>query len=571
MRVRPAILACTLLLQTAVTRTSSPAQPANQPTTQPARQTAPVPTLKVYTRETIVDITVTDAKGNPVHGLTRDVFTVKEDNKPQTIRSFHEYGSEPVAAPAQLPPGTYTNIQPPSAGAALNILLLDFLNAAPIPSISCCIPGDASIGPEELHLATRAENLVRKEAEKYVSSMPIGTRVSVLGMGQALRILQGFTSDPVLLSAAIDTMPYDLDGRADTGPQACAQAEMRNRETMEVLNQIAADAIGIKGRKNLLWFTVGVPSLNNPGERPKCLPDYESDIFKTYGLLAAAEITLYPIDARGIPPMPSYITGLAVAHWQQRVGTEQLAMEAWAEQSGGEAFYNSNDLAASIAKAVDKGSSYYTLTYSPPGQKYNWAHHNINVALAATAPPGLHLVYRKTYDAVDPAIVKLVPGLTLALTPGTSGPPKMYVQMTRAMPTSDALPFDVKVEPDTEPAKPDTAVIGILSPKLQGKPLTRYTLQYAILGSGIALPKGQGGLEFDLAAYDTDGNLVTSLRQAIKLNLAPNDQIELASAAFPYTEQLDLPSGQLFLRVGVLDRTSNKLGTLEIPLTVPKK
>ena len=35
-------------------------------------------------------------------------------------------------------------------------------------------------------------------------------------------------------------------------------------------------------------------------------------------------------------------------------------------------------------------------------------------------------------------------------------------------------------------------------------------------------------------------------------------------------QQLDLPYGQLFLRFGVLDPTSGKLGTLEIPLTVTK-
>jgi hypothetical protein len=74
-------------------------------------------TLKVYSRETIVDVTVTDPKGNPVHGLTRDDFTVKEDNKPQPIRSFEEFGSKPITALAKLPPNVYTNLQPPPPAA----------------------------------------------------------------------------------------------------------------------------------------------------------------------------------------------------------------------------------------------------------------------------------------------------------------------------------------------------------------------------------------------------------------------------------------------------------------------
>jgi hypothetical protein len=32
---------------------------------------------------------------------------------------------------------------------------------------------------------------------------------------------------------------------------------MRNRMTLEALNQIAAYVAGIKGRKNLIWFTEG--------------------------------------------------------------------------------------------------------------------------------------------------------------------------------------------------------------------------------------------------------------------------------------------------------------------------
>ena len=34
------------------------------------------------------------------------------------------------------------------------------------------------------------------------------------------------------------------------------------------------------------------------------------------------------------------------------------------------------------------------------------------------------------------------------------------------------------------------------------------------------------------------------------------------------SQQIDLPPGQLFLGVGVLDRTSNKVATLELPLKV---
>ena len=549
----------------------------------------PTATLQVYARETIVDVTITDAKGNPVHGLKKEDFTVKEDGKPQPIRGFHEYGIQPPQAPPpKLPPNVYTNLQPPPASSAVNIFLVDFLNIAAMPGFD--IPGAGDVQSR----AIAAQNAVKREAKKYVASMPPGTRVIVLGLSNNLRTLQGSTSDPALLSASIDTLDYNAEGRVSTYEMFCALAHMRTRMTLESLNQIAADASAIKGKKNLLWFSVGIPWITDPSARAECLPDYFPDLLKTYGLLTAAQIAVYPIDARGVPTvMPdTFITSTgrlwqetsrlpakpysdAQMDWATTTAEQQLAMESWAEATGGAAFYNSNDLAGLITKAVDTGSDYYTLTYAPPGQKYNWAHHNIKVVVVDQ--PDLHLVYRQTYDAVDPATIKPLPGLTLATAPPeTTGPVAMRLAMGRAMPTSSDILFDVQVQPSDEPAKPsDPPVFGALDVNLKAKPLTRYGFQYVLPGRQIVFttaPNGtrKGTLEFDIAAYDTQGKLVTSLGQSINLPLTADQARQLAKGPFRFFQQLDLPPGQLFLRIGVLDRTSNKVGTLEIPVTIPK-
>jgi VWFA-related protein len=560
-------------------------------------QSTPAPTLKVYSRETIVDVTVTDSKGNPVRGLTQSDFTVKEDNKPQPIRSFEEFGSAaptPAKPLPKLPPNVYTNLQPPPASSTVNIFLVDFLNIAAMPG------PEVRGGEDAIARAFAAQNAVKSEAKKYVASMPPGTRVIVLGLSNSLRTLQGLTSDPALLSASIDTLDYNALGRASTYNQYCFQAELRTRMTLEALNQIAADASGIKGKKNLLWFSVGIPWLTDPNARPECLPDYFSDLLKTYGLFTAAQIAVYPVDARGVPTMPNaFITSkgklwadvpnlpnppvpynkvAAQLDFYQTTAEQQLSMESIAEATGGYAYYNSNDIAGEITKAIDKGSNYYTLSYVPPGG-YNWAHHTIKVAIDK---PDLHLVYRESYDAVDPATIKPTPGLTLAAILPEAGPhpdpeAEMSTAMGRSMPTSQQLLFDVQIEPSTQPAKPtDPPIFGMLNPKLKGKPLTRYGFQFAIPGRQITFTADpnatrHAALEFDLAAYDADGNLISSLSQSINLPLTAGQAAQLAHSPFRFFQQLDLPSGQLFLRIGILDRTSSKIGTLEIPLTIPKK
>ena len=152
----------------------------------------------------------------------------------------------------------------------------------------------------------------------------------------------------------------------------------------------------------------------------------------------------------------------------------------------------------------------------------------------------------------------------------------MRAAMGRAMPTSTDILFDVEVKPSDEPAKPsDPPIFGVLDVKYKTKPLTRYGFQYALPGRQIAFTDGpngtrKGSLEFDLAAYDADGKLVNSLSQSITFPSPPTRPSNSPKSPFRFFQQLDLPAGQFFVRIGVLDRTSNKVGTLEIPVTVPK-
>jgi VWFA-related protein len=566
-------------------------------------QTAPqttAPTLKVYSRETIVDVTVTDSKGNPVHGLTRDDFTVKEDNKPQPIRSFEEFSAEPARPLPNLPPNVYSNMQPPPTGNAVDILLLDGLNTAPADGTN----------PNQIHWSVGLQTTVKKAAAKYLKSTPPDARVAVLGLSRGLRILQGFSSDPNLLSAAVDGMDINMDGRATTLSAWCAQLDTHNRTTLEALNQIAASVTSIKGRKNLIWFSAGFPTLTDPNvnAQPYCektaltsaiasmpapprgstgtitlppghgMPDYSAALQKTYSLLAAAQVAVFPIGAGGLVAFPNPVAPGWVFPKDDEFKEVELSFESMAEATGGTAFYNSNDLASLVSQAVDKGANYYTLTYAPPGQKYDYAHHSIKISVNQ---PGFHLVYRESYDAVDPTTIKPTVGLTLTTTPPAVNADYIKAAMSRSIPTSQDILFDVKVEPSNVPPKPDDPpILGTLDPaikaKLKDKPLARYGFQYTISASQIVFTPGpngthKGALELDLAAYDADGKLITGLSQTVSMPLNEARYQEFIKGPFRFFQQIDLPPGQLFLRIGVLDPTSNKVGALEIPLTVPKR
>jgi len=559
--------------------------------------------LQVFSRLTVVDVTVTDPKGQPVHGLKQSDFTIKEDGKPQPVRNFQEVRENlpPAAsAPPPLPPNVYTNHQPAPTTSAVNILLLDALNTTPADQVT-----------------------MRQESMKYLKSMPRGTRVAVLGLSSSLRILQGFTSDPAILIAAVDSKknralpsPFidnDSGGVLDDQVESqsdlenddtaamlqqfendltTTQQDIRNRMTLEALNQIAAYVAAIKGRKNLIWFTEGMPlnifptgGMNDLVE----MTDYAKDLRKTADLLTAAEVAVYPVDARRLFNNPALgadqelttinkNTGARVAAKQQvylqNKGGQMLGMEAVAEATGGTAAYNTNDLKTAVAKAIENGSNYYTVSYVPPDPQYDGRYHTIDVEVAR---PDVRLSYRKGYNADDILHNAVTPELTLATTAPEPYGNNMQASMARGVPTASQVLFDVRVAPAADPVKPADPVLGTLDPKLAGKPLVRYDIQYLIPARQITFAPGPGGtlkctIAIDLAAYDVYGRLISGLSQTITSSPLTAEQYrKFLQRPFQPFQQIDLPPGETFLRVGVLDGVSDKVGTLEVPLTVPKK
>jgi len=509
-------------------------------------------TIQVYSRETVVDVTVLDKDGKPVHGLTQADFTVLEDGKAEAIRSFAEFGTGvPVVEQAaeKLPPNTYSNRRPPANG-AVNIIVLDAVN-------------------------TGGMNQMRSRAEaiKYLGNMPPGTQVALLQLGNELKFVQGFTSDPEILIATIRDMKNTvMNPSSVNGP--CGGAGnigyVRNILTMEALRQIGAMVMGIKGKKNVLWFTgdVDVPcSQPVPG------------LAQTLDMLTAAQVSVSTIDARGfvnpVAPVSAEFGDNTPRMMSAPAGYGGYVLDKdIVGPTGGTHFGGSNDLVGEIAKAVEYGSNYYTLTYVPAhGNDENYHHIVVKVDR-----PGLELTYRPGYGADDLTKAKAESRIPTTLDATTPEPEKnnMKASMQRFAPTATQLLFDVKFAPATTPPGPtDPAVMGFPVAELKTKPMVRYDLLYSLAADRIALTDGpdgvyRGSVEFDATASDVFGKLMTSISRIMPLTLDAAEYAEFVKTPFRFMQQIDLPAGQVYVRVGVLDKVSNKVGTVEIPVSVAK-
>ena len=142
------------------------------------------PVIHMQSRLVVLDVVVEDANGNPVLGLKRNNFVVDESDSAQQLRSFEYHVSsdaQPVGPkPPELAPGSFTNYTQLPPSAALNVLLLDTLNT-PIK--------------DQLYL--------RAQLKKYLDQSPKQQSLAIFALNRQLLLLQGFTSDPNVLRAAL--------------------------------------------------------------------------------------------------------------------------------------------------------------------------------------------------------------------------------------------------------------------------------------------------------------------------------------------------------------------------------
>jgi VWFA-related protein len=574
-----------------------------------------VVTFKTNVRTVVVDVVVIGDKGEPVKGLTRDAFQILESGKPQAVTFFDEHTLTPStqeAGPA-LPPNVFTNMPSFKPTDSVNVLLLDSLNT-PVED----------------------QSYVHTQTMKFLAGMPPGTRVAVFSLSTQLRFVHGFTADASELKAAINDPKLgggpQRSGLLRTNTEAYAdqtsirqvqeyqaktavgghgpspelagtisslqdfqnqsvgfQNELRMHVTLDALRQLGGYLAGIPGRKNLIWFVGNIPlnifpqgSISGTPAQPNTATsdpfaqdrNYGSEIQKTSNLLAAAQVAIYPVSAKGVqvgqaleaaalgnglaPMGPT--TGAIPTTDLQSEATERngtyTAMEQVAHDTGGVAFHN-NDFSAAVAKAIDNGSHYYTLAYTPPDKDMDGRFRKIDVKVT---PGNYRLAYRRGYYAQAPLNAKdAAKRITDPLHP----------YMGRGMPDTTQIPYTIRLVPSTS-QQLEKADRSLENPQIKG-PVTRYAITYTIPVEGLDLqvkPDGtrHASLEVTMLAYDYNGKALNWTVRAVELDLKPDRWQIYQQMGVAFRLEFDIPNGEIYLRTGIYDNVTTKVGTIEIPM-----
>ena len=165
---------------------------------QEAPSEIPTVTLRTNTRLVLVDVVVTDKKGQPVSGLKAENFTVDENGKKQKITVFVAPGTPSAIKLAPTPAGILSN-HPENVGPASGVptvLLLDVCNSP-----------------------FKDQSYARSQMLKYVVEQgQSGHPLAVMTLTDRVRVLQQFTSDPQVLMTAIKKLRPQEQVLASAGP-----------------------------------------------------------------------------------------------------------------------------------------------------------------------------------------------------------------------------------------------------------------------------------------------------------------------------------------------------------------
>jgi len=584
------------------------------------------PTLKVSSRAVLVDVLVTDKNGNPVKGLKQGDFTVLEDGKPQSLAYFEEHTAEDLARRSQplefpsLPPNVFSNYSPLPTPPAVNVLLLDALNTPMDDQI--WLRRSAQNYLKTLKPGTRLAIFVMGMRLSFVEgfsddpallSMALGYRkydkAEAAVMLQTMGELNALNSIIALMVAQENQGPNSPVPAVSPESVAAfqnflhetryAQDNDREFKTLGDLNQLATFLGGFPGRKNVIWLSGAFP-LELFGQTQM---RFDDAIKTTINLLSAARVAIYPVDARGATVQQFYTAenvldptitngaqllgappgasanppnagqtqgGFAggLLDESEKRGSSNSTMDMLAEQTGGVAFYNQNDLTGIIGKVIRSSADFYTVSYTPSNTNMNGAFRNI----AVKAGDGKYrLSYRRGYFAREENLpgaagaIQKEAALAASEDPTKRDPLAPFMEF--GMPQTEQILYKAHVHhADAKPGDSSAS-----SDQANGRYLIDFAVDLGDLGLKLE-PDGNrhDTLNVSWIVYDRYGQIVTREDHLIQLNVKPDVYPIFQKNGVQLHGAVKVPKGDYWLRTGIYDERTRKVGTMEVPLRLVK-
>ncbi len=537
-----------------------------------------LPVINVTTRLVYLDVVVRDANGQPVHNLTQQDFKVEEDGRQQKVDFFASHTSDETPAPTAplaMAPTEFSNVPTQKNSPAVNMILFDLVNTPQLDQL-----------------------YARRQLLRFLRELPQGQQIALFALSDRLHMIQSFTSSSdqlIAAASAIDAKDFHLirsssqimndadflnnflqamgrdpgqlgaHMRKDQVVEDARTGDRRARVTLQAFAELANAVSGYPGRKNLFWLSEDFPltptlelQFNDLSLDARFAIADLPGARDTANLVASAQIAVYPISLSGLDTgaIGSEISGSGevsggsgqtnITAQNQFAVRQQMrsTMEDLARQTGGEAFYGSNDFAGALQRSLAAGSNYYTLAYQPSNQRWDGRLRKIHVALAHK---GDSLMYRHGYYAIQDT-----------------------------QPGEAAQQLDFALQPET----PQSTMLLLRSKVVETSGPQRGVMLDCNLDAGnIAFTETSdehrhAQLLVKLVAFSDSGPQPATAPQnagMLKIDFDPAHYQLVLKDGIAFRPHLPLSPGKYRIRLGVTDMQNHRTGTLDIPFTLDAK
>jgi VWFA-related protein len=536
-------------------------QSAPQTESPPETQSAPAETqisntpqgggfvLKANADLVLTNVVARDAKtGQLVTGLKQSDFKIYESGKEQSIDSF-DFESVDMATPLNEATVSGLAAGPTGSKAVVVAKPEDLRNHRLIVMFFDL----TSMQPEDLERSVEAAQLFLK------TKMQPADLVALVSLGDTLTVDQDFTADKNALINEVGAY-NGTEGQGfaqganansnqveDTTAYTADESEYNDLNTdreLFALRSISQSLSRINEKKSLLYFSGGISrdGIEN-----------EASLRSAINSAVKADLAIYSVDTRGlqsIGPLGDASTGsmrgqgafnggALMNSMNQNLATQEV-MATLSSDTGGTAFFDSNDFAPAFAKVQADTSAYYEIGF-----------HSTN--------PARDGKYRKLQVKIDK------PGVKLEYRPGYYAPAdfKHSGKEDREQELQDQLASDL-------PATDIAVYMDALYFRLDEN---RFFMPVSLVVPGSQIPFVKGG-DKDKATLDVIGAVIDDnkrpvgrVRDTVKLNLDP--LLQARQKNIQYTTSFNLPPGHYQLKFVVRENQTGLMGSFIADMTLP--
>src|SRR5690242_3863579 len=548
-----------------------PALPQEQQTNQVFR-TKTQTVISTTTQLVVVDVSLKDKNGNPAKGLKPGDFIVTEDGKKQDVKICEYQELEETIAPTPVPAkkveAAANKTEDKPAQPAVKSLTAN--------QIAPSKPGEVKYKDRRLLVmffdmtSMPIQDQIRAQtaAQKFLKTqMQPSDLMAIMTFASELQVKQDFTDDKDALQKVVKGLTIGegsdfaadgstgADNEEDTGAAYTADDTEFNifntDRKLSALESAARMLGGLPEKKALVYFASGVS---------KTGVDNEAQLRATINAALRANVSFYPIDARGLqasaplgdatkasPGGAGMYTGSSARSGQSNFQGQQETLYTLAADTGGKALLDNNDLSVGIVQAQKDVSSYYILGYYSHNDKMDGRFRSVKISLKDPALQARlsKFDYRRGYYA----------GKEFKQFTSTDKERQLSEALMLGDPITD---IDITMEIDHFRLARDRYFVPVIA---------------KIPGSELELARHGGAesttIDFIGVIKDPAGKVVQNFRDFVTFKLKGETAAQLSKRPIEYDAGAVLAPGAYSLRFIARENTTGKLGTYDYKFVVP--